>query len=207
MRPEEPQSLRDLALALKRSKRYLESLKLLAAIIEGEWDVRFSQIEVICMMDIVSIAQRIDPLLLDQVPEIVHTVLVNPITVDLRIVLTWDSDGVDMGLIVKEPSGEICNCFNNVTSSGGMLSREFTQGYGPVEYLAKKIVTGEYKVSLCFLSPRQSFSGGVTAKLCVYAYYGHINAEKETIITVRFPCNPKDHVERLNVNVASVVFN
>ena len=53
---------------------------------------------------------------------------------DVRIVLTWDADLTDVDLWVTEPSGEKCFYDHNRTTIGGMLCRDFTQGYGPEEY-------------------------------------------------------------------------
>jgi ATP-dependent RNA helicase DHX57 len=36
--------------------------------------------------------------------------------------------------LFREPTGETCYSFHNKTSSGGMLSKDFTGGYGPEEY-------------------------------------------------------------------------
>ena len=41
---------------------------------------------------------------------------------------------IDVSLQVMEPSGEVCSPFHNHTRSGGVLSRDFTSGYGPVVY-------------------------------------------------------------------------
>ena len=41
----------------------------------------------------------------------------------------------DVEMIVSEPKEEICSVYHNHTTSGAILSREFTGGYGPVEYL------------------------------------------------------------------------
>jgi len=198
LRPEEPQTLRDLALIMKKNKQYLQALQLLSQVIEGQWDVRFSQIEVVAMMDMVSIAQLLDPLKLDTAPEIVHTILLNPLKVELRIVLTWDTDMTDLELIIKEPSGEICNSFHNHTTSGGMLSRDFSGGYGPIEYITKT-AQGTYQVSLKVSSP--SFSSCTTAKICLFTFYGNTQLEKEKIITLRLPNDMN-----LLVNILTVTF-
>ena len=60
-----------------------------------------------------------------------------PVDVDLRVVMGWDRDLTDVDLIIVEPSGEECYSYNNHTAIGGMLSRDFTHGYGPEEYLVR----------------------------------------------------------------------
>ncbi len=55
--------------------------------------------------------------------------------IDIRVTLAWDADMTNIELVVVEPNGDICNPFQNQTKCGGLLSKEFTRGYGPVEYL------------------------------------------------------------------------
>ena len=52
--------------------------------------------------------------------------------------LTWDADQTDIDLWVTEPSGEKCFYGHNRTTIGGLLSRDFTDGYGPEEYCLRK---------------------------------------------------------------------
>ena len=42
----------------------------------------------------------------------------SPIDMDIRIVLTWDTDMTDLELQVTEPSGEKCYSFHNHTKNG-----------------------------------------------------------------------------------------
>lgn len=44
-----------------------------------------------------------------------------------------DTDNTDQDLHVKEPGGTVCNYRNRFPESGAMMSRDFTQGYGPEE--------------------------------------------------------------------------
>ena len=44
--------------------------------------------------------------------------------------MTWDADLTDMDLHVIEPSGEEAYYSHNRTRIGGMVSRDFTAGYG-----------------------------------------------------------------------------
>jgi len=42
----------------------------------------------------------------------------------------------------REPSGMEVNSFRNKSDIGGMTSRNFTHGYGPVEYLLRTAAKG-----------------------------------------------------------------
>jgi hypothetical protein len=147
LRPEEPHSPRDLALALvARADRlrgsqgfdrwrvaddYGRALDLFNEVVLGEWDSRFEGIEVLALMEanrVLTIAER------ERLP-LRGRVALDPrlrraLDVDLRIVLAWDTDMTDMDLWVTEPSGERCSYENNLTRIGGHLSRDLTEGYG-----------------------------------------------------------------------------
>ena len=64
--------------------------------------------------------------------------LIKPIDCDMRITMTWDADNTDIDLHVIEPSGERAFYGHNRTTIGGRVSRDFTQGYGPEEYMLRK---------------------------------------------------------------------
>ncbi|KAH3760613.1 YfaP family protein [Pelomyxa schiedti] len=147
LRPEEPQSYRDLALALismSRSKEnYTRAIFLLTQVLEKEWDVRFAQVEVVALMDLNSIWKHIS----DTPPCNINAEYVeHHLPVDIRVVLTWHMDLTDVDLIVETPSGERCTPFCNQTSSGEILSEDFTRGYGPVEFLVKNATAGKYTI-------------------------------------------------------------
>jgi hypothetical protein len=202
LRPEEPQSLRDLALALearadaRRRKAgqgspsiaadYLRSVELLNRIVLGRWDGRFPEIEVTALEEanrIIAVGERdpafgrpsfpIDPRL--------RTLL----DTDLRIVMTWDTDLTDMDLWVTEPSGEKCYYSHALTRTGGLISRDFTGGYGPEEYLVRRATAGEYRVQSNFYGSRsQSLTGAITIQATVITNFGRPNEERRSL-TVR----------------------
>jgi len=63
----------------------------------------FSQIEVVCINDICGIVQKMDQLLLPQVSELATMISQHPLTSDIRVVASWDSER-DIELIVEEVS-------------------------------------------------------------------------------------------------------
>jgi Ca-activated chloride channel family protein len=67
--------------------------------------------------------------------------LIKLLDVDIRIVLTWDADLTDMDLWVIDPRGENSYYENKLSAIGGLMSRDFTGGYGPEEYVLKKSIT------------------------------------------------------------------
>ena len=90
-----------------------------------------------------------------------------------------------MDLWVTEPSGEKCFYGHNRTTIGGMISNDFTQGYGPEEYCLRKAMKGKYKIQANFFgSHQQSLSGPTTLQAEVITNFGRPN-EKRQALTLR----------------------
>ena len=196
LRPEEPQSKRDIALLLSERgdteaqtnpmqalSDYNRALKLLNQVAIRKWD-RFEGITDIAVNEanhILVRAKRLSPS---------AGILVNPLdprlvqdmACDLRVVMTWDTDNTDMDLHVIEPSGEECYYSHNRTVIGGRLSDDFTQGYGPEEYLVKRGMPGKYAVrSNYFGSREQTLSGGTTVQATVYTNWCRPNETHQSM--------------------------
>eukprot|EP01130_Rhizamoeba_saxonica_P007849 TRINITY_DN3173_c0_g1_i2.p1 TRINITY_DN3173_c0_g1~~TRINITY_DN3173_c0_g1_i2.p1 ORF type:complete len:1012 (+),score=241.34 TRINITY_DN3173_c0_g1_i2:2129-5164(+) len=208
MRPEEPQSHRDLALALsllKEDYREMEVLNILNIVLSRTWDQHFHQIEATVLHDISGIAQKMDPLNLIHAPDIVDIIMVNPLNVDIRIVLTWDTDRTDIELIVVEPNGEKCSCYYNHTTNGGYMSKDMTAGYGPIEYLCKSAPEGDFFVIIKNNTPNERFSTRVTtAKICVYNNFG--KSEQKTYIVCKDiePQNVGEDIPMVKINFGPI---
>src|SRR5262249_27747910 len=65
---------------------------------------------------------------------------------DLRVSISWNTDATDVDLWVIEPSGEKCFYSHNRTKSGGELSQDQTQGYGPERYRIARAPEGEFVI-------------------------------------------------------------
>lgn len=104
---------------------------------------------------------------------------------DIRIVLSWDTDKVDIDLIVIDPTDEKTYCGNPDSRMGGHVSRDFTEGYGPEEYLLKKGVAGKYKIAANYFgNSSRTLVGPITVKADVFVNYGRPN-EKHSVIGLR----------------------
>ena len=220
LRPEEPQSPRDLALAHAArgdaaragmaspsavSSDYLQALELFNTIVLGEWDGRFSQIEVVALMDanrLIAIMER------DRLPSL-DRVALDPrlrkdLDVDVRIILTWDTDDTDLDLWVTEPTGEKCDYSHNRTAIGGMVSDDFTDGYGPEEYLVRRAPPGIYRIQANFYGSRSaSLIGPTTAQATVITHFGRPEEDRRTL-TLRLT-DAKEVVDIGSVRFGSIV--
>lgn len=65
---------------------------------------------------------------------------------DVRIVMEWTADDADIDLWVDEPNGERVYYGNQLSSAGGQISNDMTDGYGPEEYAIRRAPAGTYGV-------------------------------------------------------------
>ena len=65
---------------------------------------------------------------------------------DARIVIEWTADDADIDLWVDEPNGERVMYSNKLSSAGGQISNDMTDGYGPEEYAIHRAPAGSYRV-------------------------------------------------------------
>ena len=110
---------------------------------------------------------------------------------DLRIMLSWDTDETDVDLHVLEPDGEEAYYGHRRTSTGGFVSEDVTTGYGPEEYLRKEAPKGVYRIlAHYFASHRQALTGAAVVTATVYANWGRAD-EKRQILSFRLD-KPRD---------------
>ena len=206
LRPEEPQSHRDLPLALSdradaaadlakdaagrdtgraASGLCLGALDLLNQVLVGRWD-RFQEIELPCLMEANRIIARVNRMKqageIADVPVRLDPRFIKNLECDLRVVMTWDADNTDIDLWVTEPSGEKCFYNHNRTTIGGLLSRDFTDGYGPEEYCLRRLMAGKYAIQANFYGSRQQeLTGPCTVAATVYTDFGRPTEKKQSL--------------------------
>lgn len=190
IREEEPQSYRDLGLALAEDKQYQEAVETLYKVVKNAWDERFGDVQLVTMNDINSLVARhkgiktnfMDKRLLKSEP------------VDIRVVLSWDTDNCDMDLWVTDPTDEKCFFDNKLTYLGGKISKDVTQGYGPEEFMIKNAPKGTYKIEVDYYDTRsQKQLMPVTLRITFYTHFGTDKEQKQET-TVRVT-NEKDVIE------------
>ena len=191
MRGEEPQSYRDLGLALAQNKQYQEAADTLYRVITKKWDGRFPEVELIALNEWNNVLS-----------ESKNTVnlskydkrFVTAMPVDVRVVLNWDADNCDMDLWVFDPNNEKCFYSHPTTELGGLLSKDMTGGYGPEEFILKKALAGKYKIQVQYYGSRQQkIAGATTIQLELYTRYMTGKVDKKTI-TLRLK-DPKEIID------------
>ena len=190
IREEEPQSYRDLGLALAEDKQYQEAVETLYKVVKNYWSDRFGDVQLVTMNDINSLVVRhkgiktnfMDKRLLKSEP------------VDIRVVLSWDTDNCDMDLWVTDPTDEKCYFSNTLTYLGGKISDDVTQGYGPEEFMIKKAPKGTYKIAVDYYGTHsQKQLMPVNLRITFYTHFGTDKEEKQET-TVRLS-NEKEVIE------------
>lgn len=179
MAEEEPQSGRDLALALAASGQRQQAIEQLHDVALGDWDHRFNGIAAIALNEMNAIIATspkpletgfIDRRLLQNMP------------LDLRVALAWDSDNSDMDLWVTDPNGEKCYYANKRTYQGGLISNDFTGGYGPEEFVLRKAKPGLYRVEAHYYGDRQQVvTSGTTLTLSLSTGWGTPRQQDQTV--------------------------
>jgi len=182
IRGEEPQSRRDLALALAKLGQHQRAVDLLWEIVSRPWDGRFPEIEMIALEELNAIVatsgQKLDVSKID-------SRLLKSMPLGLRVILTWDADNCDIDLWVDDPNGERAMYSQPLTYQGGRMSKDFTGGYGPEVFLLRTPKPGKYTVRINYYGDsRQTALGPVTAQVRLITGFG-TRAEKEELITVR----------------------
>jgi len=180
MGEEEPQSFRDLGLALEASGQYPQALKALYEVVVRPWDSRFNGISLIALDEATTLAVRegLDPGAID--PR-----LRRALPLDLRVVLGWDSDNSDMDLWVTDPNGERAYYGNRLTYQGGQMSEDFTGGYGPEQFSLRHAKPGTYKVEANFFGSREQLvTGATTLSLRLSTHWG-TRQQRDQAVTLR----------------------
>lgn len=71
---------------------------------------------------------------------------------DMKVLLSWDTDGTDIDLHVVDPTGTETYYGNRSSSIGGVLDQDVTTGYGPETYTLANAVDGTYQVRVKYYS-------------------------------------------------------
>ncbi len=184
-RPEEPQSYRDLALALARSPNpdAARAVNLLWQVASGQWDGRFPDVELIALHELNDVlVNTASNVRMDLQSLGIDQRFLDPVAVGLRVVLSWDADNTDIDLWVVDPSGEKAVYSNPQTRYGGRLSRDFTGGYGPEVFTVRRPLPGTYVVHANYFGDRrQSLTGPVTIQLEFQTRFGSAGSQRVSV--------------------------
>jgi len=194
-RPMDPQSFRDYGLALADVGQYQRALDTMYSIFNRSFsegtasrDQGIEEILVTEINNLISLhgdkldLSRIDKKMIFKMP------------VDVRVVINWNKNDTDIDLWVTDPNGERCYYGNASTALGGRISNDFTQGFGPEQFMLKKAEKGRYKIEVNYYGENQvSLSGATTIMAEIYTRYSD-GQQQRKIITIQMPRESKEGV-------------
>ncbi len=192
---DEPQSHRDLGLALALNDQPQPAAEQLYEVVVRDWDGRFGGVDMIALAELNALLarerSRIDSAVFDKR-------LLRNLPVGLRAVLSWDADNSDMDLWVTDPDGEKTFYGSPRSHQGGRLSEDFTGGYGPEEFVLRDPKPGRYVVEANYFGDRQQVvTGDTTLQLWLSTGFGtprqvdrritlRLRGAKETVLVGEF---------------------
>jgi len=183
-RAHEPQSLRDYALALEDSGKKQEAFDQLIKALEvnyyGEMSGQYEGVEDIILMDINRLMaenKRLDSGKLDKK-------YYEKMPVDIRIIMNWNLMDVDLDLHIIEPTNEECYYGHRDTEAGARFSKDFTQGYGPEQYLIRNAVKGKYQIKTNYFGESELTENG-PATVMVEIYTTKAGKTTKTLKTIQ----------------------
>jgi len=119
----------------------------------AEWHSRYPDVNRIASVEYLHLLQRINAgELSSHAPEYAKARLeslsqtVEVDNADLIVTMMWNTDRTDVDLHVLEPSGEECFYKNRNTRTGGRITRDVTEGFGPEMYTLDGAPKGTYKI-------------------------------------------------------------
>ena len=175
--PNEPQSWRDLGLAYAENGNLQLAVDALWETVSRPWNARFTGVDMIALAELNALiakdskavnTSRIDSRLIGNMP------------LDLRVVMSWDTDDTDVDLWLTDPNGEKSNYANRLSYQGAAMSPDATGGYGPEEFALRNAKPGKYAIDAQFYGQRQQvLTGGTTVMVRVTTGFGTPKAKDE----------------------------
>ena len=183
-RPMDAQSYRDYALALADNGQYQAALDNLYKVLTQSYNSQIADrdqgIEEIIIAEMNNlIAKQGNNLSIRGIDKR----LIQPLPVDVRVVLNWNKNDTDIDLWLTDPTGEKGYYGNSKTKIGGRISNDFTSGYGPEQFMIKKAVKGKYKIEVNYYGDRQiNISGPTTVTAEIYTRYATGKQQRKVIV-------------------------
>jgi len=184
LRPLDPQSFRDYGLALEDAGEHQQALDVLYEAMTKSYspdaDGLYNGIQEVFLPEINRIiAMNKGKLDLSKISK----TIIEPMPVDIRIVMNWNMNNTDIDLWVTDPNGEKCYYSHNRTEIGGRISHDMTQGFGPEQFLLKNAIKGTYKIEINYFGDRQATIAGPTTIMAeMFTHYGTPQEKKELIV-------------------------
>ncbi|BBM87972.1 DUF2135 domain-containing protein [Candidatus Uabimicrobium amorphum] len=199
-RPFEPQVYRDLAKSYAALEKYHIAALYYEILISGTWNERFRQINSIAQEEYAHILRKItqetrESFFQKRLQSIAEKTTQHN---DITVTITWTTNDTDVDLWVIEPSGEKCYYENKNTRSGGQISDDVTQGYGPERYALKKAAAGEYKIKVNYFRSNEARISDITfVETTITTHSGSRDARTRSFYTMLTSSKEETHIDTL----------
>ncbi|MBQ8679762.1 MAG: DUF2135 domain-containing protein [Treponema sp.] len=182
LKGEIPQFYRDLGMAYYMAGEAQKAVDTLYSLVYKKWDRRFEQVQQIALNDMNAIIADCQRKKIKLDTSEIDKKLMENFDVDVRVILTWNTDDCDVDLWVTDCDGEKCFYGNPITRKGGRMSWDFTQGYGPEEFCIKTAPGGKLKIEANYFgNHQQKVLQPVTVQAEVYTNFGRANQKREVL--------------------------
>ncbi|MFO0880562.1 MAG: hypothetical protein U0840_24715 [Gemmataceae bacterium] len=168
-RPFEPHSFRDLARSLEESGKQPLAALLYEAVLAGTWHNRFGEaLKVVTREDYTRALRaglrdgQLSPPQREYFKKRLEELQGTDDVADLRVSISWNTDATDIDLWVIEPDRTKVFYSSPQSPSGGKLSQDQTQGYGPERYQIRHARKGEYQLLVHYYRANRNLLGGET---------------------------------------------
>ncbi len=168
LRPYEPQSYTYLAKLAHRLNNNDLALVYFEMGLASQWSERFGDYELIHKIDYANFLRQSltdetnDKFYVHDYAQLKLKTLsreLNLTGTDLIVAISWNTDRTDIDLHIIEPGGEECYYKHNKTQSGGFMTKDVTQGFGPEMYVNKSAPEGKYDLLVKYFSSDQNKLG------------------------------------------------
>ena len=153
-RPYEPQSYRDLAYVVREERPMLAAV-LYEIALSGQWDDRFQQLNVLLTEEyslFIGQLERVAHPLAARLRQRALALRLPNFNEDLRVIMSWNTDNVDIDLWVTDPNGFKCYYAQPENNNGGVLLDDIVQGFGPERFSQPNVQSGEYLIQAHYYS-------------------------------------------------------
>ncbi|MDR2694630.1 MAG: AgmX/PglI C-terminal domain-containing protein, partial [Chitinispirillales bacterium] len=118
--------------------------------------------------------------------------LLTNIASDIRVVIRWNTDDVNVNLAVRDPGGKWCYRYQfnwSGSGTGGRLSDDVRNGYGPEQFMLKKAAKGRYLICVNYQADTRPVDELTTVMVEIYKKYAG-KAEQREVVCRRLQKEP-----------------
>lgn len=177
----EPHSYRDLAKCYWAMNKFGTAALFYEIVLKGTWHSRFGQLKTVAQGEYLRLlrqgfnqkkmAGKYKDFLGQRLEEL-SKLPGAKLRGDVMVTITWNTDGTDVDLWVKDPSGEECGYNHKNTNAGGKLLEDITRGYGPEQFFLPYAPKGQYEVSVNYYSGNRTRLSDRTFVEITLTFYG-----------------------------------